>query len=341
MPSPQHPAASSTAPYARRADPTYSTITERERAIFTAIFESILSESPTPHPTPIATSSTAHNQTSVLTALFESAVGPQFRRGELSFGPSDPRKASPMSAAMARVSAISHYPPSLRRAAAHVAGLPRVPLTENEEQEEATRCQELVKLLEQMHSCETDLELLEFMDTKVFTMVSPDVSTAEAAGNSLLSLKIKGRKYTFPSTSYAELLAEGMKLLFRSFGDLNSTIAIFHRIKSLGAESYVVGCSVAVYNLVLQVIWHSYRDLNMVEQLLDEMRVNGIEGDLETVQVLRAIICDSGTLSKEIKKMGGPGLSIEERNAIGRLGELVTKIMATLETRHRDEEKQR
>lgn len=238
---------------------------------------------------------------------------------------------------MARASAISHYPPSLRFAAAHAAGLARIPLTQDEEKEEVKRYEELAQLVKQMNECKTDLDLLEFMDKNVFTMVSPDVSTAEAAGNSL-SLKIKGQKYTFPSASYAELLAEGMRLLSRSFQDLNSTVAIFHRIKSLGAESYVVGCSVAVYNLVLQAKWHSYRDLDIIEQLLDEMRVNGIEGDLETVQVLRAIINDSSRLNQEFMVIGAPGLSVEERNAIVRLEGSVAAIIAAFETRHREEE---
>lgn len=244
-----------------------------------------------------------------------------------------------MSAAMARASAIPHYPPSLRFAAAHAAGLPGVPLTEDEEQEEVKRCSELIKLINQMCECKTDLELLDFMDKNVFTMVSPDVSTAEAAGNSL-SLKFKGQKYTFPSASYAELLAEGMKLLSRSFRDPSSTITIFHRIKSLGAESYVVGCSVAVYNLVIQAKWGSYRDLDMIEQLLDEMRVNGIEGDLETVQVLRAIINDSSILNQELIGMGAPGLSVEERNSVNKLEKSVMTIMETLEVRHGERERE-
>ncbi|KAI5793768.1 hypothetical protein DFH27DRAFT_567215 [Peziza echinospora] len=284
-------------------DPTYSTITERERQIFASIFESILSESPLPGGTIGSPMSSlpggggggkdrlTRAPTPTLTALFESAVGPQFNRHELSFGPADPRKSSSITAAMARASAIAEYPASLRVAAAHAAGLPKVPLTKAEEREESARQERLVSTIHAMQSCKTDLELIEYMDKHVFTMVSSDAPSSD-------SIAIKGRKYTFPSASYADLLAEGIKLLRKTFRDLSGALSIFERIKALGATSYVVGCSVAVYNHVLEAQWEAYRDISRIEGVLEEMRINGIEGDSNTVEILRILTRDAIRLGK-------------------------------------------
>ena len=259
-----------------------------------------------------------------LTALFESAVGPQFRKGELSFGaPTDPRKASSISAAMARASAIAEYPPSLRLAAAHAAGLSKVPLTEVEEQAEARRQQELVTTIRAMQECETDLDLLTYMEKNIFTMVSTDSPTSD-------SLNIKGKNYTFPSASYADLLSEGMRLLSKVFRDLSSTLSVFERIKALGAESYVVGCSVTVYNHVLEAKWEAYRDIHQIWQVLNEMKINGIEGDLHTVEILR-------TLSKDRVRMStdGPGLALSEmeKDVLLRVEEELTRMADTIKER--------
>jgi len=64
---------------------------------------------------------------------------------------------------------------------------------------------------------------------------------------------------------------------------------MFERVKRLGAESYVMGCSVGVYNVVIDTVWDGYRDWNRVAQLLNEMKINGVEGDERTLAVLRKI----------------------------------------------------
>ncbi|KAF8461104.1 hypothetical protein BDZ91DRAFT_737860 [Kalaharituber pfeilii] len=201
---------------------------------------------------------------------------------------------------MARASATAEYPPSLRLAAAHAAGLSRVPLTELEEKEELARQKQLIIKIQEMEKCKTDLDLIQYMDQHVFSMVSPESPTSDA-------LNIKGKKYIFPSTSYADLLAEGMRILSKIFKDLSGTLAIFERVKYLGPESYVVGCSVAVYNHVLEVKWEAYRDIHKIEDILEEMHVNGIEGDLHTVEILR-------TLSKDCLRMSneGPGVALND-----------------------------
>ncbi|KAF8424039.1 hypothetical protein EV426DRAFT_707790 [Tirmania nivea] len=316
-------------------DPTYSTITERERAIFSAIFESILSESPSPSNLSSSPSDPPPRHSAALTALFESAVGPQFAQNQVSFGPSytaSPNKASALTAAMARASAIADYPPSLRLAAAHAAGLPGIPLTESESKQEATRQSQLLHLVTKMDSCDTDLDVLTFLDTHVFSMItSPESHSTD-------TLYIKGRKFVFPSASYADLLAHALRLLLRTFRDLPSTLYVFQRIKSLGPESYVVGCNINIYNLILTAKWEAYRSIGIISEALDEMRINGIEGDRETVEVLRAVCLDAlGNW-----RIGGLGaLGDREVVDLGKVENTMREMSESIKEREREAEREK
>jgi len=67
-------------------------------------------------------------------------------------------------------------------------------------------------------------------------------------------------------------------------------MSVFERVKRLGAESYVVGCSTGAYNEMLQTKWEAYKDVSKIVELVDEMKINGIEGSQKTVEILRSII---------------------------------------------------
>lgn len=236
---------------------------------------------------------------------------------------------------MARASAIADYPPSLRLAAAQAAGLPGIPLTESESKQEAVRQSQLIQLTTEMDSCETDVELLSFLDTRVFTMITSPES------NSTDTLHIKGRKFVFPSASYADLLAHALRLLLRSFRDLPSTLYIFQRIKSLGPESYVIGCTVTIYNIILTAQWESYRSISLISNTLREMSINGIEGDRETVEVLRAICLDA------LGSWTGHGVDREaeltdrEKEDLSNVGAVVEEIGGNIKEKERIAEMER
>jgi hypothetical protein len=93
-----------------------------------------------------------------------------------------------------------------------------------------------------------------------------------------------------PSATYADLLVEGMITFRRDFNDLMGAMSVFERVKRLGAESYVVGCSTGAYNEMLQTKWEAYKDVSKIVELVDEMKINGIEGSQKTVEILRSII---------------------------------------------------
>lgn len=248
-----------------------STLTEREREIFTRIFETILSEKSTFQPRTVPT--TFFPSTS-LSALFESAVGPQQSGSEISFSPRDSIDKDSIATSLAMASSFEDYPLALRQAAAKAAGLirPHRPVYGQ------TQVKNLAGLILDMNGCDTDLALGQWMDEHVFSLV--ENGHLESSSRDLLS------------GSYAYLLAEGMKILRTTFNDLAGVISAFERVKRLGAESYVLGCSVDVYNQVIAAKWEGYRDLFKIKDLVDEMEINGIQGDAKTVQVLKEITDD-------------------------------------------------
>lgn len=253
-----------------------STITEREREIFTRIFETILSEKSTFSPRTVPT--TFLPSTS-LNALFESAVGPQQSGSEISFGPKDSIDKASVAASLAMASSFEEYPAALRAAAAKAAGLIRPARTVDQKQ---ALVKNLAGLIEAMNNCQTDLALGKWMDDNVFNLIE--------------KVQSKGSKDLL-SGSYAYLLAEGMKILRTNFNDLAGVISTFQRVKKLGAESYVLGCSVDVYNQVIAAKWEGYRDLYKIKELVDEMEINGIQGDEKTVRVLQEVLDDFATMN--------------------------------------------
>lgn len=248
-------------------------LTEREREIFTRIFESILSEHSTF--TPRVPPMQSHPSMS-LNALFESAVGPQQSGSEISFGPSDLIDKNSAAESLALASSFEQYPAALRAAAAKASGL--VNPSRKLQVEELRSSRSITGLLEEMHMCETDLALGQWMEDRVFCLIKDG--------------RLQTTTPDYLPGSYAFLLAEGMGILRKTFNDFTGCLAIFERVKKLGAESYVLGCSVDVYNQAIAAKWEAYRDLYKIKELVEEMDINGIQGDKKTVRLIHNIMDD-------------------------------------------------
>jgi len=51
----------------------------------------------------------------------------------------------------------------------------------------------------------------------------------------------------------------------------------------------VLGCTSQVYNRVLAAVWDGFADFQHVRELVEEMRVNAVGGDGDTVKVMRRV----------------------------------------------------
>lgn len=289
---PHRPKAPYVAPsYVRDRSQPNSTITEREREIFAQIFESILSENSSF--VPQVRESGRSFPSSALTELFESAVGPLANGNEISFGPKGAINPSSATVGLVKASDNKEYPLAFRFAAAQAAGLKSRPQTEEGIEAERHRAKIFGYLVDDMQKCKSDWELLRWLDKNLFSMVSSQDAESE-------------RK--IPSAVYADLLVEGMITFRQSFNDLAGAMSVFERVKGLGAESYVVGCSIGAYNEMLQAKWEAYKDVSKIVELVDEMNVNGVEGSQKTMEILRSIIEEVGQMKGGLMGLGAQSI---------------------------------
>ena len=161
---------------------------------------------------------------------------------------------------------IDAFPESLRQMAASVARrsmAPSIPAAKPDSPE-------LVSKRKELQETEGDLETLKWMEENVFGLLQEDPEVA--------------------AEMYPELLYTGLQMFAEEYDDFATVQALFHRAKSLGADSYVLGCTTKVYNLIISVLWRGLHDARRVWELIEEMDINGIEPDIETKRVVQKIL---------------------------------------------------
>jgi len=320
------------------------TISEREKEIFDSIFDVILKTKGAAGEYKPQQSRGTFSPPPMIAALFESALGPQKFGESLSFGPErTTHNSAHLAAAMAKISTAPQYPHSLRNAAARAAGMSGLPLTEAEKKLESERRVEMEKLLGQMEQCATDKELWDFLDDHVFSLVysaralnqpqTEATSKTTSSSKKTKASKVEPEEPTFniPSTNYPHLLHSAMFLLRTAFNDYPSVIAVYNQVKALGAESYVVGCSTEVYNEVLRARWEGFKNLEAVNGLLAEMRINGVPGDHETVQIMMGIKEEISHYREDSKLVGANLLwgKPETNDELKKLEEGLDEVLAS------------
>lgn len=62
--------------------------------------------------------------------------------------------------------------------------------------------------------------------------------------------------------------------------------------KSRDVSLYLNVCNVGFYNLLLRYSWKNFQEIHQLRQLVTEMSVNGIMGDVSTVEILDGIVRD-------------------------------------------------
>lgn len=85
--------------------------------------------------------------------------------------------------------------------------------------------------------------------------------------------------------------------------------------KSNDISLYLNVCNVDFYNLLLKLSWDNYREIYQLKQLTTEMSINGIRGDLYTIEILDQIAHDlrhinDGILNEDTGSMQGNPLTV-------------------------------
>ncbi|KAF3925163.1 hypothetical protein ABW20_dc0101964 [Dactylellina cionopaga] len=260
-------------------------LTEREKVIFDMIFDKLLQRKGN-----LPQAKLEHKRPSpMISALFESAVGPQKSGDEVSFGP-ERTHGMDDKGSMEAVLAKGDFPISLRYAAAEAMGLSRQAAGLQSDEDTAERTQEYSKLKGMLELSMNDLEIWEWLDEYIFPMAGAVAPSAANSGKKKDAAPTN--EPTVPSSNYPKLLCDAINAFRTLYRDFPACIAIFEKIKQLGPESYIIGCSVAVYNEMLYVRWQGYRDIQGVVDLLNEMRLNGVEGNVETATIVSDVLND-------------------------------------------------
>ncbi|CAG8464429.1 9191_t:CDS:2 [Ambispora leptoticha] len=168
-------------------------------------------------------------------------------------------------------------------------------------------------------NCTNNRRLFQFIWNRIFkdTSTEPSNNKLESTDNSkskddasrnLLSLLGKSKF----DPHYSILLEEAITLSRTVFYDPYMVLSIFEQAKRQGVESYIRGVSTKVYNEVLRTRWDFWRDLYGMEQLINEMRFNGVQFDEDTLDIIN-------TVSKNMESNWGP----EERQTLGKMKDIV------------------
>jgi len=89
--------------------------------------------------------------------------------------------------------------------------------------------------------------------------------------------------------NYATFLTTAFITLRTNFPTSTLPFTILPKVKSLGRSSYALGASTQLYNELIRVVWLTYTDFRLINELLQEMVNGGSEVDEGTLNVLEAI----------------------------------------------------
>ena len=176
-----------------------------------------------------------------------------------------------------------------------------------------------------LHSCPTDHAVIQFLETNFFNPLKVRNDNRNENEN-CDNATIPGGKVTFTSIAenYPRILQKAMNLLRVVFRNPLAAHTLFQRAKTLSAESYVLGCTTAVYNEWMLIRWEEFRDLAAVVEMVEEMGMNGVTGDKKTVKIVEGVV-------RDVEEWGAHGPEAirpvwAEREKVGRLEKVLREI---------------
>ncbi|KAK9388929.1 hypothetical protein V1515DRAFT_596543 [Lipomyces mesembrius] len=184
---------------------------------------------------------------------------------------------------------VDAYPPSLRELSARVrrqrgefGELPTEYMDRETEEAERDRIASLKGMIERMRSCRTDTELDTMLEREVYQPFKHAAEYFERTSKEIVMAPNIAKNYPY-------LLTRAMRIMVSNFHDAYGALSVFDRARKYGIQSYIMGCTIDVYNEVLQLKWDFFMDLFGCKSLLEEMIVNGVEANSRTASILKSI----------------------------------------------------
>ncbi|KAF8608909.1 hypothetical protein BDV93DRAFT_541306 [Ceratobasidium sp. AG-I] len=144
---------------------------------------------------------------------------------------------------------------------------------------------------EAMYNCKSDQELLKWAMREVFCQLPEEPASSSPSGTSDKPSKSKSRKAPkeLHPGIYARVVATLMVEFRERYNNPHLAIAIFDFTRRRSILSYVTGCTAPSYNELMRTYWNSFRDLQAVLNIAEEMRVNGVAPDSRTQPIATQI----------------------------------------------------
>ena len=140
-------------------------------------------------------------------------------------------------------------------------------------------------------SMELDDQLVEEMDQlkEEMSVNANDADILSWAKRRLFSPEIDDDGYPNFPRSYPHILAHLLRVVRTNFHNPHLALALFQHAQTHSIESYLGGCLTPTYNELLAVRWESFRDLDGVDQAVQEMLVNGVGWDRDTRKLVEKV----------------------------------------------------
>jgi hypothetical protein len=208
--------------------------------------------------------------------------------------------------------------------------IPR-PLTMEEEQL-------LDEKKEDMELCYTDFELLQWAERELFTDSIERLRKFEDRHKEFISsrpeLKMPISASTTSTSSmapppmvediqnplYSPLLTTLMNVAIHKFGNTQLACTLFLHAANLSFPSFIHSCTTASFNVYLEALWNSTRDLRTVSEAVEEMHSLGVKRDNTTRSIVGKIRRELEATLKEVPTILSSPM-LDRTNQIGLLEE--------------------
>ena len=177
---------------------------------------------------------------------------------------------------------------------------------------------------EQMLSCNSDQELIQWAQREVFDESRRYEEAARKAIEIASEEPTSTKKLpSLQSPVYPQVIAHLMRTFRDHYRDPNLALFIFHHTQKLSIVSYVFGCSTEVYNELIKTRWDCFRDLQGVYDAVEEMNVNGVPLDSVTRKLIEIVRHDVGNLEMR------PDASVEARQTVWTVLNKIEHLVST------------
>jgi hypothetical protein len=153
----------------------------------------------------------------------------------------------------------------------------------------------LFEVFEEMKQLENDHKLIAYL-TKVISdfdkVLSNNAFKTSKFSDELITKISNDPKRSLNELTFPLIIMKGLLILAEDFNSKQEALNVIQYLKNQNLKVYFFGLTTDILNLELNIQWELYGDLNKVNSIIEELKINGIESNISTLQTLRKISGD-------------------------------------------------